>query len=50
MKDITLKLDQNEIKFILTILGDLPTKSNCYHLLVKIQNQANEQLEEPKET
>ena len=49
MQTIKLELEQSELNFILTILGDLPTKSNCYPLIVKIQNQANSQLEDVKE-
>jgi hypothetical protein len=46
---IKLELEQNEVQFILNMLGELPTKSGCYPLIVKIQEQANKQVEEPAE-
>lgn len=41
---ITLELDQNEVEAIITVLGDLPTKSNAWPLVVKIQQQAAPQI------
>lgn len=38
---MTLDLDQNEVQFILNVLGDLPAKSGVWPLIVKIQQQAN---------
>ena len=46
---IKLELEQNELQFILNMLGELPTKSGCYPLIVKIQEQANKQVEKPTE-
>jgi hypothetical protein len=46
---IKLELEQNELQFILNMLGELPTKSGCYPLIVKIQEQANKQVEPPAE-
>jgi hypothetical protein len=46
---IKLELEQNEVQFILNVLGKLPTESGCYPLLVKIQSQAQPQVEPPKE-
>lgn len=48
---IKLDLTLEEVNGILTALGDLPTKTNAYHLVAKIQQQAIPQLpkEEPKE-
>jgi hypothetical protein len=42
-----LKLDVNEINFILQILGELPSKTGCFPLIVKIKEQADSQT--PKE-
>ena len=36
-------LEQNEISFILQVLGQLPTSSGAYPLVVKIQQQAEAQ-------
>jgi hypothetical protein len=46
---IKLEIEQNELQFILNMLGELPTKSGCYPLIVKIQEQANKQVEPPAE-
>ena len=37
------ELEQNEIDFILTVLGELPTKSNAYVLVQKLTQQAQQQ-------
>jgi hypothetical protein len=42
-----LKLDANEINFILQVLGELPSKTGCFPLIVKIKEQADSQT--PKE-
>jgi hypothetical protein len=44
-----LKLDANEINFILQVLGELPSKTGCFPLIVKIKEQADSQAaaEEP---
>lgn len=41
---IKLELAVNEVNAILSILGDLPTKSNAYPLLIKIVQQAEPQM------
>ena len=46
---IQLELSAEEINFILTLLGDLPTKSGAWPLIVKIKEQAESQVE-PEET
>ncbi len=46
--EITLKLSVEEINSILHVLGDLPSKTGAWPLIVKIKEQAQEQL--PKET
>jgi hypothetical protein len=38
---MTLDLDQNEVQFILNVLGDLPAKTGVWPLIVKVQQQAN---------
>jgi len=42
-----LDLEANEVQFILNMLGELPSKTGCFPLIVKIQGQA--QSEPPKE-
>ena len=45
--DINLKLTVDEVNAILGVLGDLPTKSGAWPLVLKIKEQAETQL--PKE-
>jgi hypothetical protein len=48
--EITLKLSIEETNAILQVLGDLPTKSGAWPLIVKIKEQAEPQVpKEPKE-
>jgi len=42
--DITLTLTVEEINGILSVLGDLPTKTGAWNLLTKIKSQADAQL------
>ena len=42
-----LELDVNEINFVLQTLGQLPSSSGCWPLILKIKEQAETQL--PKE-
>ena len=44
--DITLKLTPEEVQAILQVLGQLPTSSGAWPLLVKIKAQADEQVKE----
>ena len=46
---ITLSLAIEEVNGILQVLGDLPTKSGAFPLLIKIKEQAEEQLPASKE-
>jgi len=39
-----LELDINEINFILQALGNLPSSSGCWPLIVKIKEQAEAQV------
>ena len=44
-----LELESNEVQFILNMLSELPSKTGCFPLIVKIQSQAQLQAELPKE-
>jgi hypothetical protein len=44
MKEITLTLSVEEVNAILTVLGDLPTKTGAYPLVLKIKEQADKQV------
>jgi len=44
MLDINLSLSIDEVNAILNVLGDLPTKTGAYNLLVKIKTQAESQI------
>lgn len=41
---IKLELEVNEVNSLLNVLGELPTKTNAYPLLVKIVQQAEPQM------
>ena len=49
MKDVTLTLPVESVNAILQTLGQLPTSSGAFPLLVEIKKQADEQMksEEP---
>jgi hypothetical protein len=42
-----IELDVNEINFVLQTLGQLPSSSGCWPLILKIKEQAEAQV--PKE-
>jgi hypothetical protein len=44
---MNIQLDINEINFILQTLGDLPSKTGVWPLILKIKEQADAQV--PKE-
>ena len=46
---INLNLDDHEVQSILNVLGELPSKSGAWPLMVKIEAQAKTQLPEPEE-
>ena len=48
MKDVTLVVTEDEAKAILQVLGQLPTSSGAFPLLVKIDAQLKQQ-ENPQE-
>ena len=41
---IKLELQKEEVEAIMTVLGDLPTKSNAWPLIMKINQQAEPQV------
>lgn len=41
-----IKLEKEEVQFIMNVLGELPSKSGAYMLMVKIQQQLNAQQPE----
>lgn len=46
---MNLNLELNEINFILQVLGELPSKSGAWPLIVKIKEQGDSQVEKPDE-
>lgn len=49
MQNITLTLSVEETNAILQVLGDLPTKTGAWPLIVKIKEQAEPQIPKPTE-
>jgi hypothetical protein len=47
MQEIELKLSLEEVNGLLGVLGELPTKTGAWNLVVKIKQQAESQI--PKE-
>jgi hypothetical protein len=47
---ITLELSLEEINSILSVLGELPTKSGAWPLVLKIKEQAEGQVEPEAES
>tara|TARA_R100000700_G_C3086437_1_gene89756 strand:+ start:302 stop:487 length:186 start_codon:yes stop_codon:yes gene_type:complete len=46
---VQINLDENDINVILAILGDMPSKTGTWPLMMKIKVQADAQLVEPEE-
>ena len=44
-----INLDENDINVILAILGDMPSKTGTWPLMMKIKVQADAQRVEPEE-
>ena len=44
MQDVTLNLSVEEVNAILQVLGDLPTKTGAWPLVLKIKEQAEPQV------
>lgn len=47
--NIKLELTVDEVNAILGVLGDLPTKTGAWPLVMKIKEQAEPQLPKPEE-
>lgn len=45
MQEIKLVLTIEEVNALLNVLGELPTKTGAWNLVVKIKQQADEQLD-----
>jgi len=50
MMEVTLKLSVEEVNGILQTLGQLPTSSGAWPLVVKIKQQAEDQLPKEEQT
>tara|TARA_R100001443_G_C3280975_1_gene160381 strand:+ start:174 stop:353 length:180 start_codon:yes stop_codon:yes gene_type:complete len=46
---MNINLETEEVQIILNVLGELPSKSGAWPLMMKIQAQAQEQMPEPEE-
>jgi hypothetical protein len=46
--ELTLKLTVEEVNFILGTLGELPSKTGAFPLMMKVKEQAEIQVEQPK--
>jgi hypothetical protein len=46
---IKLELSVEEVNGILAVLGDLPSKTGAWPLIVKIKEQAEAQVEQPQD-
>jgi len=46
---MNINLEENEINAILAVLGDLPSKSGTWPLMMKIKVQADAQMAETEE-
>jgi hypothetical protein len=47
--EIGLKLSVEEVNSVLQVLGELPSKTGAWPLILKIKNQAEEQLPKQEE-
>jgi hypothetical protein len=47
--ELTLKLTVDEANFVLQVLGELPTKSGAFPLVMKLKQQADAQVEPKQE-
>lgn len=47
--EISLKLSVEEVNSVLQVLGELPSKTGAWPLIIKIKNQAEEQLPKQEE-
>ena len=44
MQNLQINLDENEINAILAVLGDMPSKTGTWPLMMKIKVQADAQM------
>jgi hypothetical protein len=47
MNEVTLILSVEEVNAVLAVLGELPSKTGAWTLLVKIKEQVDSQTEKP---
>lgn len=50
MQEIELKLKVEEVNAVLAVLGDLPSKTGAWPLMIKIKEQAEAQVPKEQET
>lgn len=50
MTAITLELSLDEVNSVIAVLGDLPTKTGAFPLVMKIKQQAEAQIPKPDPT
>jgi hypothetical protein len=50
MQEIELKLSIEEVNSLLGVLGELPTKTGAWNLVVKIKQQAEAQVQKEETT
>lgn len=48
--DINLSLTLDEVKFVLGVIGELPTKTGAWPLVEKISAQTQPQIPAPEQT
>jgi hypothetical protein len=46
--ELTLKLTVEEVNSVLQVLGELPSKTGAWPLIMKIKQQAEAQVEKPE--
>ena len=46
--DLNLKLTQEEVGFLMNVLGELPTKTGAWTLITKLKAQVEPQLPPPQ--
>jgi len=49
VQNLQISLDENDINVILAILGDMPSKTGTWPLMMKIKVQADAQIVDPEE-
>jgi len=49
VQNLQIELSENDINVILAILGNMPSKTGTWPLMMKIKVQADAQLVEPEE-